>query len=701
MSDDFKAPADLSSLGIDLSDMFRPAWTTETSDTSARLAAQFDDGDRPHRYEGRGGDRGRERGPGRDARSPRPERGPRPNRPNRPEGPGQGGQGRGPGQENRGRGTRGEGNRERNDRRAPRDERDRRPEPAPKPCLEGWKLQLIPEVAAIEGIAKQIRSRAKAYPLFELARLIVQLSDRYSIRLQAESGGSQELFRVKLDGSLWPTRKEAISHLLSKHLGAFYKQSSVTTDAPKGAFAVVAQCGMSGVVLGPPNHHEYTSRLIALHASRFKNLPFEVYKSRIRMMRDEMLIDQWKTEQSTKTIYTPVTRGEPPTEASDITPPTDPVAEVAETIKSDNPEVAVTEESVEEREPQVAEAPVGLEVESVAQVATQEPSETTSGGEPTEPTKAIHAEIAGESQSDGGFSFAEAASHFQQNHADEEVVPAGEDISLKGGIALHGSTPLLRELLLKNLQEMDRFPLTLAQVLGKELTGRGLQLFKSHKKIINVSVARPRYLDRESTPIGESFKAILEYLEAHPKQHRDKQWSALLALRTEKADQPDMLAETVISIPAEQPLASASTDATEPTESTEPTKPETPRAVLDEATLKRREQALGADLLWLLHQGHVIDFAMGNLQAATRPAPKTPNTTESQASKETQIMDETLTGDTDSAQQGGSATMSSEKPQDELHEPLVHHESLEIPEGAVIAPPPSSEPGDPGEALPH
>jgi hypothetical protein len=38
----------------------------------------------------------------------------------------------------------------------------------------------------------------------------------------------------------------------------------------------------------------------------------------------------------------------------------------------------------------------------------------------------------------------------------------------------------------------------------------------------------------------------------------------------------------------------------------------------------RREQALGADLLWLLHQGHVIDFAMGNLQAATRPAPKQP-----------------------------------------------------------------------------
>jgi hypothetical protein len=47
--------------------------------------------------------------------------------------------------------------------------------------------------------------------------------------------------------------------------------------------------------------------------------------------------------------------------------------------------------------------------------------------------------------------------------------------------------------------------------------------------------------------------------------------------------------------------------------------------------MKKREQALGADLLWLLHQGHVIDFAMGNLQAATRPAPKQPSKKDSAA----------------------------------------------------------------------
>jgi hypothetical protein len=575
--------------------------------------------------------------------------------------------------------------------------------------LEGWKLQLVPEFAAIEGIAKQIRSRAKAYPLFELARLIVQLSDRYTVRLQAENEETPELFRVKADGSLWQTRKEAVAHLLSKHLGKFYQKSSITTEAPKGAFSVVAQCGMSGVLLGPPNHHEYTSRLIGLHSERFKNMPFEVYKARIKMMRDEALIEQWKTEQSTKTIYIPVTE-EAAVETSE--------AEVAPTESTET--IEITETPVEIP----SEAPAEPSSETAAETSTEE-STAEESAPVTEDAKVEEG-----SEGAGGLTWEQVSKHFIEQHADHAIESSGRDISLAGGIALHGSTPILRELLLKNLQEMDHFPLPLAQVLGKELTNRGLQLFKSHKKIINVSMARPRYLDRETTPIGESFRSILEYLEAHPKQHRDKQWAALLALRTETADQPisentaifppsgsELLQETEVSeqqaaeIPHE---TSAATTTSELEKADTPAKVESVKPTIDAETLKCREQALGADLLWLLHQGHVIDFAMGNLQAATRPVPKTPATPsaadekkqkpeEGEATEKTQSMDETLTGDTGDVQQGGTADAptASEEQQDVIHEPVVHHEPLEIPKGTVIAPPPPSELGDPGAALPN
>jgi hypothetical protein len=456
-----------------------------------------------------------------------------------------------------------------------------------KPILEGWKLELVPEAAAIEGIAKQVRSRAKAYPLFELARLIVQLSDRYIVKLQPEGETIPELFRAKLDGSLWQTRKEAASHLLSKHIEKFYRRSSVTTEPPKGAFNVVAQCGMSGVLLGPPNHHEYTSRLIALHASRFKNMPFEVYKSRIRMMRDEALIEQWKSEQSTKTVYNPIEPGseekqEPAVSPSEIdaeTPASPQAGGASEAVVEVTAADAVTDESA---------ASVAETSEAASEPVAEAPSETAEVADNSnaeEPSAEI-VDTAAESAA-SGLSFEEVTAHFNEHHAANEVEPATGEITLAGAVALHGSTPLLRELLLKNLQEMDRFPLPLAQVLGKELTGRGLQLFKSHKKIINVSVARPKYLDRETTPIGENFRSILDYLETHPKQPREKQWTALLAQRSDS-------------------VAEANGSA----------------AVTDEEKSKLREQSLATDLLWLLHQGHVIDFAMGNLQAATRPAPK-------------------------------------------------------------------------------
>lgn len=465
-----------------------------------------------------------------------------------------------------------------------------------------------------------MRSRAKAYPLFELARLILQLSDRYNVKLTPESEQTPGFFRAKTDLSLWTSRKDAVNHLLAKHLGKFYRKSTIATEPPKGAFTVVAQCGMSGVLLGPPNHHEYTSRIISLHASRFRNMPFEVYKSRIRMVRDEALIEQWKTEQSTKTVYIPLTPGaENEAEATIL-------AVEAPAAENETPELVAAGEIAEnadttEGAPAEAIAPKeSAPTEASSEVSAEATADTTEASEApaaTEEEEAAPAPAAEKSE-EGGLSLEEATAHFQEHHAANEVESIEGEITLSGRSALHESTHLLRELLLQNLREMDRFPLPLAQAIGKELTGRGLQIFKSHKKIIHVSMARPRYLDRETTPIGESFRAILEYLEAHPNQRRDKQWTALLALRTETAESSTGTATPLAAAPV-----IVTTDESAATEETaSPAIAPEASPAPDAETMKKREQALGADLLWLLHQGHVLDFAMGNLQAATRPAPK-------------------------------------------------------------------------------
>ena len=644
MSDEPKNPADLSPLGIDLSQLFRPAWTQESGESPSRLIEKFDEGDRA------------ERGPRRGGRGDRPDRGPRPERgfgdrssgPRR--GPSEGGARRG-----EGRGPRREGG-DKGRGRDPRREPEYRPEPAPKPLLEGWTADLVPEPVAIDGIARQIRSRAKAYPLFELARLIVKLSDRYSVKLSPTSSETPELHRVKLDGSVWQSRKEAVSHLLHRHRNSFYRSSSVSVEAPKGAFAVIAQCGMSGVLLGPPNHHEYTSKVIALHAARFRNLPFEVYKSRIRMVRDEALIEQWKTEQSTRTVFVPISGDEP----AEVTVPVASVTESVEGIPvtETSPEPEVTPADAQEASASEPKPEAAVSVEEPAPQAEGDASETTEAANESPEADATTAEESQESEAPSsgtpdaanGLAQEDLTSHFLEHHAGEQIETTSGEITLPGKAALHGSTPLLRELLLRRLQELDRFPLPLAQSLGRDLTALGLQIFKSHRKIIHVSVARPRYLDREITPVGENFRTILEYLEAHPNQNRDKQWNALLRLRTETIISPDsgssasaespvpVLSGEIASPTADAPTPApeiatavsepaAETPATEPEGATPAVAPSQPQAAArpqapDEETLRKREQGLAADILWLLHQGHVIDFAMGNLQAATKPIPK-------------------------------------------------------------------------------
>jgi hypothetical protein len=437
---------------------------------------------------------------------------------------------------------------------------------------------------------------------------------------------------------------------------------------------------MSGVLLGPPNHHEYTSKVIALHGSKFRNMPFEVFKSRIKMVRDEALIEQWKTEQSTKTVYTAVVPGE-----EDQVAPA-PVAE-NESVAVETPvSLETTEATTEAALPTEETAPASEETSPEAtapavEAATTETESAPSEGEAAEPSEEPTAESSSETK---GLSFEEITADFLANHAENEIEPAAGELTLSGRAALHGSTKLLRELLLRHLRELDRFPLALAQAVGKELTSQGLQLFKSHKKIIHVSMARPRYLDRQNTPISENFKAILEYLEAHPNQRRDKQWNALLSIRTGI------------------PLRPAKTEPVEvaQSEEAEATTPTTSSAApaISEDEVKKHEQALGTDILWLLHQGHVIDFAMGNLQAATPPKPQPQKKEKAAPASKEASMDETLTGDAGAVQTGGSAASPADQSKDVIHEPAIHHEPLEITPGSVLETLP---PEDPGQVLPN
>ena len=300
---------------LDLETAFLPAWAQKSS------------GDNPYaKYEGRERDydrgerrpRGRQDGGRSDFRqrdrSPRSrerQEGGRPKRSGRPEGNRERGQGGGNQgayrNDRRGQGgsrVRGDGGQ----RGGYRHERPRKSRQEILASLPAYKVQVIPEEKGVALLARRIRLQGRAYPLFDIARLITQSQDRFKVRVSMLQGSGeeapQELWLCRVDQTLWLNESDALSHFLAKHLDQFYQSEKTKTDPPKGNFSFVAQCSLSGVVLGPPNYHAYQAKLKELHEERFARMPFEKFKANVKVVHDEAIVAQWLEEQSWSTEYT-------------------------------------------------------------------------------------------------------------------------------------------------------------------------------------------------------------------------------------------------------------------------------------------------------------------------------------------------------------------------------------------------------------
>lgn len=469
---------------LDLDKLFLPAWAQEPS--ASKYA----------HYEGE-----TERF---DRRRDRDRRGPRPPRRDGPNGP------------------RRDGNRPRGERRGPpRPEGERgRPGGGPRPDFRRgerreWRAPLpLPEIEAslrpegkgVESLARQIKMTGRAYPLFDIAQMILQKPERhmvvFSVKKNAQGQPIQPLFVCALDDTLWLSEDEAVAHVLKKHFATFYQTERTATEPPKGKYTFVAQCSLSGIILGPPNHHDYQNQLRKLHGERFSRMPFEEYKSRVRIVRDEEVVKKWVDDQSWKTEYLCLNMPEP--------------------LRLAN-------------------------MEAVEQ-------------------------------------------HFRQTHKENIIKPV-ESHTLNGAAARALRSAELARLVRSVCEDQRRFPLQLATVLSQQFAGHGLQFFKVNKTLTHVCVARPRYLDLTATPVSEGVKRIVEYINATPKCTR-RQLIETLA--------PSPPSPVVPSAGADVPPASQA-------ESAEPTPEQT---------------AVIADLHWLIHEGHVIEFATGILETAKKPQPK-------------------------------------------------------------------------------
>src|SRR5947199_6984572 len=102
----------------------------------------------------------------------------------------------------------------------------------------------MPDEEGVESLARQIKLTGRAYPLFDIGKIILQKPERQQVKFEVIKRDDkivQPLFLCQLDDSLWLSQDEAIQHILEKHFGTFYQAEKTATEPPKGVFTFVAQ----------------------------------------------------------------------------------------------------------------------------------------------------------------------------------------------------------------------------------------------------------------------------------------------------------------------------------------------------------------------------------------------------------------------------------------------------------------------------
>lgn len=173
------------------------------------------------------------------------------------------------------------------------------PEVPPLPL----EIRLLPEQKALGAIIRRVQTSHRAYPLRDLARLFLDNPASCLVRIESQKDQPLPLFQCKVCGLPALSEEEIRAHVLSTHLEAFFEIAEVEGEAPAGSFVCVARCGLTGELLGPPNHHSYSVKVQEMLRTRFPNMTLENYRNRIEMVREPEVIEQWREQARKRRLF--------------------------------------------------------------------------------------------------------------------------------------------------------------------------------------------------------------------------------------------------------------------------------------------------------------------------------------------------------------------------------------------------------------
>ena len=197
----------------------------------------------------------------------------------------------------------------------------------------------------------------------------------------------------------------------------------------------------------------------------------------------------------------------------------------------------------------------------------------------------------------------EVEKHFRTVHKDT-IIKSVETHTVGGVLSRSLRCRELQRLVRNDWDGQCYFPIQLATRLSQMFTGHGLQFFKVNKTVTHVGVARPLFLDLDTTPVSDGIRRIVNFINTNPRCTRKKLVEALAP-----TPKPAASAPAAPAAPAAEAQGASTPTPNEP-------------AALPVADPTPEQTLVLVDLHWLIHSGAVLEFADGRMDTAKKPLPR-------------------------------------------------------------------------------
>ena len=167
-------------------------------------------------------------------------------------------------------------------------------------------VQIFPEDAPFAKLSEIIKKSKRTYQLFDIARLILEKPERMVVlakNLPDSDNIVKPLFCAQPLNIPFEDEQSAKNAAVEFFFREMFESQEIDAEPPKGSFAVVNKCTLSGDLLGAPNWHKYNEFVREYHKNKYPKMPFEAFLQNIEAVKGEENVNAWLEQMKKRTVY--------------------------------------------------------------------------------------------------------------------------------------------------------------------------------------------------------------------------------------------------------------------------------------------------------------------------------------------------------------------------------------------------------------